>query len=129
MAMSLSSNPATPASERLEALQSGMAAINQRLETLETKAAALAGEPRSAWSPPPELIEQVLRCTQQIFPGAATAEFDYDPENPIYRWCNIWVTSAAAHDDLRHLRRKWHEAVGKFDEDRPESFRLQVRRP
>lgn len=122
--MSLSSNVPVAGAD-----QAGFGAPRSALERLTAANAAKQANVGADWHPTDDLVEQIVRMTQVLFPGDVKTEIDCDPSEPDDPWMNFWATSELDYAQTRKLRDQWHDGVAKLGVPDETRFRLLIVRP
>lgn len=71
-------------------------------------------------------LADVLRMTQELFPGAVTTEVVDDPENPDNSFVVFRVSSPDAIQDIAERRIEWHTRLRRLPPGSSGSFRLSI---
>jgi hypothetical protein len=74
----------------------------------------------------PELIDQVVEISKQIFPGPVYVVREFDPSEPDFPWLALCVKASGDHQSIFAREEQWHEQVSRLVSDQPGLFRLSV---
>jgi hypothetical protein len=94
-------------------LQRSVELLEQRVQALEER---LAPKPVAAAAPVdlPNLMADVFRVTEELFPGEVSARVMSDPEYPQERFTVIEAQASGSPEEVVDRRVEWHRRVSRL---------------